>query len=65
MMHTFQQMKSEEARKAGRGAQRKPTQAEIAEYYETLRAHAKIGNLFACAALIALAEGKPLAVVQT
>lgn len=63
MVHTHRLMKAEkESAKAARGSQKKPTQADIASYYETLRTHAKIGNLFACAALIALAEGKPLVI---
>lgn len=61
MVHTHRLMKAEEENaKAARGLQKKPTRAEIASYYETLRTHARGGDLFSCAALIALAEGKPL-----
>lgn len=44
-----------------RGRQAKPTRAEVAAAWGRLRAAADQGDIQACAALIALAESKPLA----
>lgn len=43
-----------------RGRQAKPTRAEVAAAYERLRTAANSGSVQASAALIALAEGRPL-----
>lgn len=43
-----------------RGRQHKPTRAEVSAAWNRLRTAAEQGNLQACAALIALAENRPL-----
>lgn len=48
-----------------RGRQAKPTRAEVAAAWGRLRAAADQGDVQACAALIALSEGKPLAIDAT
>lgn len=47
-----------------RGHQTKPTRAEITAAYERLRIAANSGNVQASAALIALAEHRPLLPIE-
>lgn len=47
-----------------RGHQTKPTRAEVAAAYERLRIAANSGNVQASAALIALAERRPLLPIE-
>lgn len=47
-----------------RGRQAGPTRAEVAAAYERLRAAANSGNVQANAALIALAEHRPLLPIE-
>ena len=50
--------------KPARGRQSRPTRAEVAAYYELLRTKASDGDVQASAALIALAERRPILPVQ-
>ena len=48
-----------------RGRQAKPTRVEVAAAWNRLRAAAEAGSVQASAALIALAEGRPLHLENT
>lgn len=50
--------------KPARGRQARPTRAEVAAYYELLRTKASDGDVQASAALIALAERRPILPMQ-